>query len=247
MSGIVAALRVKNEERWIERVLRSVEWCDEIFLFDDDSDDSTAEIADDCGATVIPTPFDDFNEARDKEHLVSEIAESYNPQTWILMIDGDEVLEARGEWKIRHCISSNYGMPAFRLRILYLWNSEKTIRMDGVYGKFFRPSLFRLGTDHRFLISGATGNLHCSNIPACYFNKTGNCEARILHLGYMLKEDRIRKWKYYNSLDPRNRGEGYDPAHPERGSYPHIIQGDVLEIPPEIKLKHGGPLELRKL
>jgi len=63
----------------------------------------------------------------------------------------------------------------------------------------------------------------------------------------MDREDRIRKWKFYNSMDPRNRDEGFDPAHPERGSYPHIVQGDIPEVPAGIRLKHSGPLKLEKL
>jgi hypothetical protein len=63
----------------------------------------------------------------------------------------------------------------------------------------------------------------------------------------MLREDRIRKWEFYNSLDPTNRAEGYDPRFPERRSYPHIVQGDIRQVPASARLIHAGPLELQAL
>jgi glycosyltransferase involved in cell wall biosynthesis len=244
---IVAALRVKNESRWLADVLRSVSWCDAIYLFDDHSTDGTPAIARECGAVVMASPFDDFNEARDKEYLITMVAAKHKIGTWVLMIDGDEVLEPQGEGLIRSMIASNPIQLSFSLRILYLWNSRKKIRVDGVYGQFKRPSLFRLVGRYSFKKSGINGNIHCSCVPVANFVSHARCPAALLHLGYMEKVDRIRKWEWYNALDPVNMREGYDPAHPERGSYPHMIQGDIPQVPANIVLKHSGPLELRDL
>lgn len=163
------------------------------------------------------------------------------------MQDGDEVLEHGGEGMIRQSIVSRGGALAFSLRIKFLWDSREKYRVDGVYGKFNRPSLFMFAGSYSFRSSGVNGNLHPSCVPAA--NRPGfrKCPAALLHLGYMYKEDRIRKWKFYNSMDPKNIDEGYDPKHPERGSYPHIVQADIPEVPANVRLRHSGPLELRKL
>jgi len=247
MTEIVAALRVKNEARWIAEVLGAIRWCKAIYLMDDHSTDDTAEIARRCGAQVLPSPFDSFDEARDKEWLVKRIAQKHPLGAWVLMQDGDEVLEARGERTIRQAIDNRAGAAAFSLYVRFLWNSRDQYRVDGVYARFNRPSLFMLLGQYSFKRSGVAGNLHPSCIPAG--NRPGyrRCPAALLHLGYMDREDRIRKWKFYNSMDPRNRDEGFDPAHPERGSYPHIVQGDIPEVPAGIRLKHSGPLKLEKL
>ena len=51
-------LRVKNEARWIERVIRSIQpLCERIFVFDDHSDDATGEICESLGCRVFPSPF----------------------------------------------------------------------------------------------------------------------------------------------------------------------------------------------
>lgn len=244
---IVAALRVKNEARWIEEVLEAISWCDATYLMDDHSTDDTAKIAVKCGAKVLFSPFKGHDEGRDKEWLTREIASKHEQGTWVLMIDGDEVLEPDGENIIRNSIRSNPHKSAFTLRIKYLWNSRDMIRVDGVYGRFRRQSLFRLDGNYSFKRTGVKGNLHCHCVPGHLASKAYPCPAALLHLGYMDREDRIRKWRYYNSIDPINRKEGYDPAYQERGSYPWIIQGDVPEVPVGAKLLHAGPLELRPL
>lgn len=247
MTDIVAALRVKNEARWIDQVLNALQWCKAIYLMDDHSTDATRDIARHCGAVVTESPFDIFDEARDKEWLVRQVADKHKPGTWILMQDGDEVLEPTGESEIRKAIQVNPRALAFSLRIKFLWNAPNQYRVDGVYGKFHRPSLFILNGNFSFARSGVKGNLHPTCCPAALRPGYLQCSAALLHLGYMNKEDRIRKWEFYNGMDPKNVLEGYDPLHPERGSYPHIVQGDIPEVPANARLRHGGPLELRPL
>jgi glycosyltransferase involved in cell wall biosynthesis len=239
---IVAALRVKNEGRWIKEVLKSIAWCNAIYLMDDHSEDETAPIAQRCGAVVMPSPFTNFDEARDKEWLTTQISKKHGVGTWVLMIDGDEILDQNGEREIRRTIFLNRRIQAYSLRILYLWDSRDQVRIDGVYGRFRRPSLFVMAGNYGFMRTGFAGNLHCRCIPAMYWKMTSQSAATLLHLGYMEKADRIRKWDFYNNLDPRNTLEGFDPSHPERRSYPWIVQGDVPEVPADARLKHAGPL-----
>lgn len=244
---IVAALRVKNEARWIAEVLGALSWCDKTYLFDDSSTDDTGSIALACGATVLASPFKDFDEARDKEYITRQIAREYPESAYVLMLDGDEVLEPEGERLIREDIDLHPAGPCWTLPVVYLWNSRDQWRTDGVYGHFTRPSLFRLGTQHSFRLTANAGHMHCSSVPAAYLGRGVAGRARLLHLGYMDKADRIRKWKYYNGIDGKNRTEGFDPLHPERGAYPHIVQGDVPEVPADARLMYSGPLTLRPL
>lgn len=246
--NIVAALRVKNEARWIAEVLWSLTWCNKIYVMDDHSDDGTAEIAKAAGAAVLHSPFTGLDEARDKGWLTQTIAEDQPHGTWVLMIDGDEVLERSGEETIWNSIVQNPAAEAFSLRVIYLWNSRGEMRVDGVYGRFCRPSLFRIGSKSlSFRQTKSEGHLHCSSVPLAYIGMCHPSPAALLHLGYLEREDRVRKWRYYNSIDPRNEAEGYDRAHPERGSYPHIVQGDIPQVPADARLKHAGPLEIRPL
>jgi glycosyltransferase involved in cell wall biosynthesis len=64
--SITAAMFVYNEEKWIENILRCVQWCDEILVFDRKSEDATQEIAKRFSARIIEilsreyTPSDNF-------------------------------------------------------------------------------------------------------------------------------------------------------------------------------------------
>jgi hypothetical protein len=135
-------------------------------------------------------------------------------------------------------------LNVFKFHVIYLWDSEAQYRADGIYADFFRTSLFRLVPGQRFK-SAAGGGFHCGNAPEP--GGAPRTAVKILHYGYLHKADRIRKWEFYNHHDPRNENEGYDPKFPGRRTYPHIVQGDIPEVPANAKLRWAGPLTLRPL
>ena len=66
-------LRIKNEARWIEKVIRSVRpVCEKILVLDDHSDDGTPEICESLGCTVFRSEFTGIHEARDKDWLLDQ-------------------------------------------------------------------------------------------------------------------------------------------------------------------------------
>lgn len=245
---IACMMRVKNEARWIARVIESVRsLCGEnIFVMEDGSTDDTFAIAQTCGATVWKSPFDGMglDEKRDKDWLLSKVRESCDPD-WILMPDGDEELEAGGPEKIRALLEKNPPFDCFSLRILNLWDRVDQIRTDGCYGQMSRQSLFRARTDMTFrsIYEGEGENhnhvvLHVSNAPGLGGLRLSALNVCLLHYGNMLREDRIRKYNWILSIDPANEGEDF---------YRHCVQGDLPEFPADAKFKHGGPLALATL
>lgn len=242
-----AMMRLKNEARWIERVIRSLKpLCDRVFVFDDHSTDGTPEICQDLGASVYLSPFQGINETRDKNWLLQKIWHECPPlvrgpesRSFIACIDGDEELEPGGAEIIRKGAVTAH---ALSLKIVYLWDREDQIRTDGIYGKFTRGSVFRMISPlHEFRqTDGRRGgaNFHCGSIPKDLFLQLKTCNARLLHYGYLHREDRVRKYGWYNSLDSDNRAED---------NYRHMVQGDLPEIPAGAKLRHAGPLTLEPL
>lgn len=234
---IIGMARVKNESRWISRVLNAaLTLCDEVLVFDDHSTDDTPGI---CRltprVTLIESPFEGLDESRDKNWMLWRVA-ALKPDA-ILFFDGDEELEPSGAEKIRAAISRNPHAEAWSLPIIYLWDSPDQMRADGVYGRFKRPSVFRWIPGRKFGSTTAGGNFHCGNVPGpIHQRKVANCDARLLHFGYLHREDRIRKFDFYSRIDPNNELEG---------RYLHVVQGDVPEVPPDIRLKHAGPLRLQ--
>lgn len=243
---IVGMLRIKNEARWIERCIGSIlPICSEIFILDDHSTDGTPEI---CKAipkvALFESPFEGLNEVRDKNYLLERV-ESSQPD-WIVAIDGDEMLAPQSVEKLSSMVS-DCRTPSISPRILYLWNSEDQVRMDGVYHDFHRESIFR-PNGARFIETRNGANFHCGNVPLEQRQRRQVVnDVVLLHFGYMRREDRLRKWEFYNANDPKNRCEGYDSRYPNRRTYPHMVQGDVPEVPADVRLMHAGPLKIRPL
>lgn len=234
---LAGLLRIKNESRWIAQVLESLRGvCDRLFILDDHSTDNTVEICQSFGdfVTGFNSAFDTLDEARDKTFLLHQALE-YQPE-WALVIDGDEVLESGAAAKFHHL----FDRPAFSvyaLQVLYLWNAPETMRVDGVYGRFHRPSLFRVKESASFWSStNSPGNLHCTSVPdGLRKEEIGHSGIKLLHYGYIDSEIRRAKYDWYNSIDPGNQQEDF---------YRHIIQGDASGPSSAVKLRHAGPLKL---
>lgn len=248
MRDIIGAMRIKNEQRWIARSIESqLPIVSRLLIFDDHSTDDTVEICKSFpGVEVFRSPFDgSLNEVRDKNWLLDRLNEVAAEGDWIMMCDGDEELAPGSAEQIRWIVDrqgANQG--TFRFQVLYLWDSPSQIRVDGIYATFYRPSLFRLVPRQKFQsVSG--GGFHCSNAPVP--GGSARTNVKLLHYGYLHRADRIRKWEFYNTHDPKNRSEGYEDAFPERRTYPHIVQGDIPEVPANALLIHAGPLQLQPL
>lgn len=236
---IVGMARVKNEARWIARVVRAaLNVCDGVVVLDDNSTDGTGDVcADVCRerVAVLNSPFTGLDEVRDKNYLLHWVSQM-RPE-YVFHFDGDEELSPDGTCGILDAIESQPEADAWYMRILYLWDSPDQVRVDGVYGRFTRPSLFKFVPGRKFGATAYGGNFHCGNVPGP-IQHLGPCGARLLHYGYMERADRLRKFDWYNDHDPNNKLED---------QYRHMIQGDVPDIPASARLRHGGPLTLQPL
>jgi glycosyltransferase involved in cell wall biosynthesis len=259
------ALRVRNESRWIKQVIQSIKpLCDRIFVLDDQSTDSTADICEAEGCTVYRGEVPWVNvggrmvsdESAGKDFLLERMFEAIpeedqhyakgNPESpyFCAAIDGDEQLVQDDIPLIVQAVQRP-NVHAMALRIIYLWDRADQWRVDGVYGRFSRPSVFRLmNRDFRYQRTpfGNGANFHCSSIPQELIHHSQNpyarCDARLLHWGYFDRDLRMRKFEFYSRVDPNNQAED---------CYRHVVQGDIPEVPAHAKLKWAGPLELRPL
>lgn len=235
----IGMTRVKNEARWIDRCIRSLlPLCRKVYVLDDHSDDATPEIANSFSESVVfDSPFDTFAETRDKTWLLRQIAENEPDTDFIICIDGDEELEPAGTHKITSLLKRGR-IDAAAVRIPYMWNSERQWRTDGIYRNFHRPSIFRL--DRRFLeyrsVYGNNTTLHCTNTPYGLIGATTPTDIHFLHWGYFDRETRIRKYHWYNEIDPKNETED---------QYRHMVIGDLF--PADSQFRYAGPLKLEPL
>lgn len=230
---IIGMLRVKNEARWIREVIDSIQpVCGGAIVFDDHSEDATPDICEEMGCEVIRSPFSGLNEVRDKNCLLDAVITS--KAQWALCIDGDEILDAGSHQTVADATLGK--ATAYSMRIKYLWDRRDQVRVDGIYGRFRRGSMFRVSEAVAYQDKGNGGGFHCGNVPLCKSGSIEHLNADILHLGYMERDDRIRKFAWYNRNDPNNNTED---------CYRHMVIGDLPEFPASYHGKWAGPLELK--
>jgi len=210
-ASVLAVLRVRNEARYIARVIESVlPLCERVLVLDDHSDDDTVAICRSFGSRVevLPSPFRGLDEARDKNYLLRRAIE-LDP-AWVLWIDGDEVLERSGPARLREAIEDDDETAAFTLKVAYVWNEEDDVRVDGIFGTMRRASLFRLrGQQVRNLrfVMYRPPNLHCGNVPHGLDGPFIDLDVRLKHYGYVSDGQRTRKYDWYTRIDPDNARE----------------------------------------
>ncbi|MBI2875170.1 MAG: glycosyltransferase, partial [Firmicutes bacterium] len=215
--AIVCIMRIKNEEEWIGMSLEETcRLAREIIVLDDGSTDRTPEICRRFPQVTYVRRDRGTDEVRDKRELL-QMALARSPD-WILVLDGDEVLEKRAASTIRlEIASADPAAPAFShlyFHILYFWDSMDQYRVDpGIYGDFWQPRLFTLwGQDRErltFLDSAHGSNLHASGIPDTLKGRGRRIDVKVKHYGYLREEQRRRKYDFYRVKDPEAAARGY--------------------------------------
>jgi len=119
---ISAIVITKNEEENIEKCLRSVRWCDEIVVIDDESIDRTVEIAKKFNARVYENPLSCDFSAQRNFGLTKAKSE------WVLFIDADEIISGALIYEIQSVIG-------FKDQGLRNFNGYYLKRSDFVWGK----------------------------------------------------------------------------------------------------------------
>lgn len=273
-------LRVKNESRWIKRAIESIQpLCGVILVYDDGSTDDTVDICLSLGCRIVRASAGNgakMDEPTAKDWLLATLwrmAGACIGDT-VIWIDGDESLCPEDIPNLRDAI--DYGVEAAAFRVVYLWNDEQTVRMDGIYYGFTRPSMFRLTSrDLSFMKTGGAG-FHCSNVPQQLIAKAAPLPVRLLHYGYMERPDRVRKYCWYNEKEwvhsglplpqytdtatfagfpSSDQAAVWGEAYGRRGRVPDSLR---LEdgyrhmligdyFPAESRFCHGGPLKLTPL
>ncbi len=123
MTKLTAIILTYNEEDTIARCLGSVDFADERLIIDSGSTDHTVAIAEKLGATVLHRPFDDYASQRN-------FALDKASNTWVLMIDADEVVSEALKNELQKTLAEGnadgYALP----------------RIDYAFGKWLRHGEF---------------------------------------------------------------------------------------------------------
>ena len=214
---IYCVMRIKNEERWIESCLTEAsKVADQILIIDDGSTDKTGEICKSFSKVQYRYYERTPNEWRDRSELLSWALES--KPDWILILDGDEVLEEGAAERIRYTVSRldprDPVYAYFSLRILYFWNEPEYYRCEeSIYGNFWIPRLFTTwgqDIDKLFIATTIHGhNLHANGVPPNLRGKGARLDVCVKHYGYLDAALREQKYQFYQKHDKEATDSGY--------------------------------------
>lgn len=228
MTRIVGHLCVRNEaDRYLKEVL---DWhsqiLDEIFVFDDQSDDDTAAVASDFATVEVRTTGSGFMEDesafREQAWTQMEAVMGLEVGDWILCLDADEFFVATSaterkelDWALR-----DLGETSVDLRIDEVFDVRDGLpyrRTDGFWGDIHGTRLVKYMPKGHFQQRPMGGG----SIPTYgYANvwDARNEDFGILHYGYARPEDRQAKYDRYSNK------AGHSSVHIES-----ILQPPTLE------------------
>lgn len=171
------------------------------------------------------------NEYRDKEFLWFWCKGNVDFD-YVLCLDGDEVLSRAALRHFPAALEMLDKVDVLEIPVLYLWDSENQIRVDGTYRNLSdghprarHPRIFtikRLSEAQlfmtRFETSGYGGNFHCGSIPMAGWDRKPTRALfpyPIVHFGYIDRALRERKFEFYNRVDPNSEAQQF---------YLHVIE-----------------------
>lgn len=199
---LIALIPTYNESERITDCLRSVEkYCDGIILLDDDSRDDTYEIAKSdkllLKAKKVRTEFND----KQNRNMLLDMASFFKAE-WFIFIDADERFDDRFV-DLREVMKRD-DVDTVGVWIANLWDSVETYRTDmedthplSQNGLWFRWRMFR-NKGRMQIITGK--RLHFKSVP--YFEQKIEFTATLLlHLGYINKKYRQKKYDFYIKED----------------------------------------------
>lgn len=183
---ISALILAKNETKNIKKCLKSINWCDEIIVIDDNSIDDTAKIAEEFGAKVYKKELKNFSDQRN--YALKKVSHE-----WVLFIDADEIVSPALWYEIMETINnpSSQNQAYYLKRIDILWGNELK------HGDAGKTKLLRLAKKSAGLW---TGNVHEKwNISG----KIGELSNPLYHYPHEKIVDFLTEINYYTDLRAR--------------------------------------------
>ncbi len=183
MNKITVTIITKNEEKNIERCLKSILWADEIVVVDTFSIDRTVSICREFTDKV-------FQESWLGYGVQKNLCASKASNRWILNVDADEVISTECAVEIKKLLSGQPELPLYRFpRKNFI--ADRWVRYAGWY-----PDLISRLYD-REKVSFSESLVHERLMPD---EKGGLIDQPILHYSFDGIEDYVERQNRYSSL-----------------------------------------------
>lgn len=218
MTKIVGVSLVKNEENFIAwALLNAVEFCDEIIVLDNMSEDRTVEIVDAIASRHKHTTVIKVQDGNNTHKYVEDYA---GTPTWILRIDGDEIFDPVGLAQLRERLLAGKFDEFWRLEASTLHVVGISFHQSQAYG-YAPPGVAVLSNLYNFNAieswhPGPRERLHGNSSIAfrsgyslnsikSFWNEHSwnDSQFRGLHMCFFPRSSLDEDINYYNQLDSR--------------------------------------------
>lgn len=214
---------MKNEAgRYLEACLSElIEIVDEMFVYDDRSNDESIRIARYYTDHVVeraPTAMAFLgDESKFREEAWQTFEEEMDPVVgdWVLSIDADEMVVSDSIFDLRQALRSlvdsatSDGAMAVEFPIYEVFGVDKgsfMVRKDGFWGSIKGVRLFAYAHNGTF----SKRSMGCGSVPSYVKDEPWLRDTdgvSILHFGYLRSQDRLAKHERYSTR------EGHNPDH----------------------------------
>jgi glycosyltransferase involved in cell wall biosynthesis len=217
---ISALITTHNEEKNIEKCIRSVSWADEIIVIDSFSSDNTVSICEKLGVNVLQRKY---NYAADQKNWA--IPQATHP--WIVLLDADETADSGLEEEVRNILKTR---PKFTAYWIYRKNYflGKEVRFCGWQNdrvvRFFHRDLHRYQDKmvHEEITASSPFGTLKSKITHHTTTNLERYTQKIEHYAHYAAQEFIRKDKRITAFDLYVK-----PAFKFLNSY--IFRGGILD------------------
>jgi glycosyltransferase involved in cell wall biosynthesis len=135
---IVGICLVKNEDIYIERVLKNVvNFCDQLRVVDNCSTDSTLEIAKEFASTHSNVTVEQLEDIRMSHELMQEYV---GTDTWVFLIDGDEIYDPEGLARLKPLIKKGEYQKCWMVRGYFYHLVDMDVNSKKAEGYLAPPS-----------------------------------------------------------------------------------------------------------
>lgn len=131
----------KNEEQDLPGCLNSVQWCDDVHVYDSFSNDKTVEIANNFGAKITQRVFDNWS--AHQNWGLQNITFKYE---WVMYIDADERVSDSLKEALLNLKDNDENNAAYEIRRRdFAWDGTwlKHAQISPFYLRLFRPGKMR--------------------------------------------------------------------------------------------------------
>lgn len=229
-------------------ISNALEWADEVFVYDDGSDDGSFEVALDAGAMVMARQpgVSSFleHEGRFRQGMwdAMNLCLDPTPTDWIFAIDADECLvadevNARSllEYNIAEAAHTNAKSCIVPVPEFFGYDEDGTPlrRMDGFWGTIAGTRLFRWQAGGRYSDKAMGSGAEPGFVQACRKHQSEGLS--LCHYGYAQESDQVSKYNRYTQLS----NHGHANAHVNSimgakklvrwtGRIPEMARGDSM-------------------